>query len=100
MSNPIQSDEELLRVRLRARIPVPIYEFEDELVAFIKAHSEQQALEARIDELDNIPWKRSDKYGINSPYITKEWLLNRKVELTNLQEQAQLTTNNTEGKDE
>lgn len=78
--------------------PLTLREAAGEIQALIKAHSEQKALEARIDELDGIPWKRSDKYGINSPYITKEWLLNRKVQLTKMQEQAQLTNNNAEEK--
>lgn len=31
----------------------------------------------RIDELKALPWKRSDRYGINSPYVTKTWLTER-----------------------
>lgn len=41
------------------------------------------AARERIDELENLPWKRADKYGINSPYVTKAWLVKRKAELTN-----------------
>ena len=37
--------------------------------------------EARIDELLHIPWKRADKYGINRPYITKQWYLDRLAQL-------------------
>jgi len=37
--------------------------------------------QARIDEIKNIPWKRADKYGINNPYITKQWYLDRLAEL-------------------
>lgn len=36
---------------------------------------------ARIDELENLPWKRIDKYGINTPYVTKKWLTERKATL-------------------
>lgn len=37
--------------------------------------------EARLDELDNLPWKHTEKYGINTPYVTKKWLIERKAEL-------------------
>lgn len=36
---------------------------------------------ARLDELEHLPWKRADKYGINSPYVTKKWLLERKTKI-------------------
>ena len=35
----------------------------------------------RIDELKALPWKRADRYGINSPYVTKAWLRERITEL-------------------
>ena len=47
------------------------------------AKQQIQALitEARVDEIKNIPWKCADKYGINSPYITKQWYLDRLAQL-------------------
>lgn len=45
----------------------------------IGAHAQLTALMVaeRIDELRNLPWKRSDKYGINTPYVTKTWFTER-----------------------
>lgn len=49
--------------------------------ALIKTRDKKIENMARIDELENLPWKRSDRYGINTPYVTKTWLLERKAEL-------------------
>lgn len=47
----------------------------------IQQYCDRISREARLDELDNLPWKRADKYGINTPYVTKKWLLERKAQL-------------------
>lgn len=56
----------------------------DEIMALVSKAVE----EARLDELESLPWKRSDKYGINTPYVTKTWLTTRKMVL-----KAQLAIN-------
>lgn len=41
------------------------------------ARIESYALQSRRYELKRIPWKESKKYGINQPYLTKAYYVNR-----------------------
>lgn len=52
---------------------------DDEIEA--REKTKKLLVEERLNELKNLPWKRADKYGINSPYVTKQWLTDRIAQL-------------------
>lgn len=62
------------------------YSYSDEVVNILQDPRVTEAInqlliEAKIEELKSLPWKNAPQYGINSPYVTKEWYLNRIAEL-------------------